>query len=106
MARVYKTSKSLNEILLESGKIDKDKLDKVISAQSGVTEGLGRRLVDLGLISEMVLLETLSEYLDIPFVSLKDLPPQAIMLESLSEKFMRQYKFVPLSLDDNILTIA
>ena len=106
MARVYKTSKSLNEILLESGKIDKDKLDKVLSAQSGVTEGLGRRLVDLGLISEMVLLETLSEYLDIPFVSLKDLPPQAIMLESLSEKFMRQYKFVPLSLDDTILTIA
>ena len=106
MSRVYKTFKSLNEILLESGKIDKDKLDKVLSAQSGVTEGLGRRLVDLGLISEMVLLETLSEYLDIPFVSLKDLPPQAIMLESLSEKFMRQYKFVPLSLDDTILTIA
>ena len=106
MARVYKTFKSLNEILLESGKIDKDKLDKVLSAQSGATEGLSRRLVDLGLISETVLLETLSEYLDIPFVSLKDLPPQAIMLESLSEKFMRQYKFVPLSLDDTILTIA
>jgi general secretion pathway protein E len=106
MARVYKTSKSLNEILLESGKIDKDKLDKVFSTQSGATEGLGRRLVDLGLISETVLLETLSEYLNIPFVSLKDLPPQAIMLESLSEKFMRQYKFVPLGLDDTILTIA
>ena len=106
MARARKIHKSLSEILLESGKIDKDKLDKVLSTQSSSTEELGRRLVDLGLISEMVLLETLSEYLGIPFVSLKDLPPQAIMLENLSEKFMRQYKFAPLSLDDNVLTIA
>jgi general secretion pathway protein E len=106
MARAGKIHKSLSEILLESGKIDKDKLDKVLSTQSSSTEELGRRLVDLGLISEMVLLETLSEYLGIPFVSLKDLPPQAIMLENLSEKFMRQYKFAPLSLDDNVLTIA
>ncbi len=106
MARARKIHKSLSEILLESGKIDKDKLDKVLSTQSSSTEELGRRLVDLGLISEMVLLETLSEYLGIPFVSLIDFPPQAIMLENLSEKFMRQYKFAPLSLDDNVLTIA
>ncbi|MBW2221947.1 MAG: type II secretion system ATPase GspE [Deltaproteobacteria bacterium] len=70
------------------------------------TEGLGRRLVDLGLVSEVVLLETLSESLDIPFVSLKDFPQQTIVLEDLSEKFMRQYKFVPLSLNENVLTIA
>lgn len=106
MARVYKTFKSLSEILLDSGKIGKDKLDKVLTAQSGSTEGLGRRLIDLGLISETVLLETLSEYLGIPFVSLKNFPQQTIMLENLSEKFMRQYKFVPLSLNDNVLTIA
>ena len=101
-----KTVKSLSEILLESGKISKDKLEKVLTAQSNSTEGLGRRLVDLGLISETVLLETLSEYLDIPFVSLKDFPQQTIVLENLSEKFMRQYKFVPLSLNENVLTIA
>ena len=101
-----KTVKSLSEILLESGKINKDKLEKVLTAQSNSTEGLGRRLVDLGLISETVLLETLSEYLDIPFVSLKDFPQQTIVLENLSEKFMRQYKFVPLSLNENVLTIA
>ncbi|MBW1764525.1 MAG: type II secretion system ATPase GspE [Deltaproteobacteria bacterium] len=101
-----KTVKSLSEILLESGKISKDKLEKVLTAQYNSTEGLGRRLVDLGLVSETVLLETLSEYLDIPFVSLKDFPQQTIVLENLSEKFMRQYKFVPLSLNENVLTIA
>ena len=77
MARVHKTSKSLSEILQESGRVDRDKLNKVLSTQPGTTEGLGRRLVDLGLISETVLLETLSEYLDIPFISLKDFPPVA-----------------------------
>ena len=101
-----KAVKSLSEILLESGKVSKDKLDKVLTIQLNNTEGLGRRLVDLGLVSEVVLLETLSEYLDIPFVSLKDVPQQTIVLESLSEKFMRQYKFVPLSLNENVLTIA
>jgi len=101
-----KAVKSLSEILLESGKVSKDKLDKVLTVQLNNPEGLGRRLVDLGLVSEAVLLETLSEYLDIPFVSLKDFPQQTIVLENLSEKFMRQYKFVPLSLNDNVLTIA
>ncbi len=101
-----KAVKSLSEILLESGKVSKDKLDKVLTMQLNNTEGLGRRLVDLGLVSEVVLLETLSEYLDIPFVSLKDFPQQTIVLENLSEKFMRQYKFVPLSLNENVLTIA
>ncbi|MCK5423484.1 MAG: Flp pilus assembly complex ATPase component TadA, partial [Deltaproteobacteria bacterium] len=101
-----KAVKSLSEILLESGKVSKDKLDKVLTMQLHNTEGLGRRLVDLGLVSEVVLLETLSESLDIPFVSLKDFPQQTIVLEDLSEKFMRQYKFVPLSLNENVLTIA
>jgi general secretion pathway protein E len=101
-----KAVKSLSEILLESGKVSKDKLDKVLTMQLNNTEGLGRRLVDLGFVSEIVLLETLSEYSDIPFVSLKDIPQQTIVLENLSEKFMRQYKFVPLSLNENVLTIA
>jgi len=106
MVMKNKMVKSLSEILIESNKISKDKLERVLSTQPNSSEGLGRRLVDLGLISETVLLETLSEYLNIPFVSLKDFPQQTIMLENLTEKFMRQYKLVPLSLDDNVLTIA
>ena len=101
-----KPVKSLSEILLASGKISNEKLEKVISAQPHNTEGLAQRLVDLGLISETVLLETLSEHLEIPFVSLKEFSQQTVMLDNLSEKFMRQYKFIPLSLEDNILTIA
>jgi len=101
-----KPVKSLSEILLASGKINNEKLEKVMSAQPQNPEGLAQRLVDLGLISETVLLETLSEHLEIPFVSLKEFPQQTVMLENLSEKFMRQYKFVPLSLEDKVLTIA
>ena len=101
-----KPVKSLSAILLASGKISNEKLEKVISAQPHSTEGLAQRLVDLGLISETVLLETLSEHLEIPFVSLKEFSQQTVMLDNLSEKFMRQYKFIPLSLEDNVLTIA
>ena len=105
-AMAIKAVKSLSEILLESGKMSREKLEKVLSSQSNSAAGLGQRLVDLGLISETILLETLSQYLEIPFVTLKDLPEQTIIPESLSEKFMRQYKFVPLSLEGNLLTIA
>ena len=101
-----KPVKSLSEILLESGKISNEKLEKVISAQPHTTDGLAQRLVDLGLISETVLLETLSEHLEIPIVSLKEFSHETVMLDNLSEKFMRQYKFIPLSLEDNVLTIA
>jgi general secretion pathway protein E len=101
-----KPVKSLSEILLASGKISNEKLEKVVAAQPHSNEGLAQRLVDLGLISETVLLETLSEHLDIPVVSLKEFSHETVMLDNLSEKFMRQYKFIPLSLEDNVLTIA
>ena len=101
-----KPVKSLSEILLASGKISNEKLEKVVAAQPHSNEGLAQRLVDLGLISETVLLETLSEHLEIPVVSLKEFSHETVMLDNLSEKFMRQYKFIPLSLEDNVLTIA
>jgi hypothetical protein len=81
MTGIHKTFKSLHQVLLESGRISKDKLDKVLSTQPGSPEELGRRLIDLGLVSETVLLETLGEYLGIPFISLKDFPVREILRE-------------------------
>jgi general secretion pathway protein E len=101
-----KTIKPLSEIVVESGKISREKLEKVLATPSATTEGLGQRLVILGLISETALLEIMSEYLNIPIVSLKEFTHQTVMLESLSEKFMRHYRFVPLTLENNVLTIA
>ena len=66
-----KPGKSLSEILLESGKISSDKLEKVLSVQPQSTEGLAQRLVDLGIISETALLETLSDQ-GLAFVHQKD----------------------------------
>ncbi len=101
-----RTIKPLSDIVVESGKISREKLEKVLATPSMGTEGLGQRLVNLGLISETALLEIMSEYLEIPIVSLKDFTHQTVMLESLSEKFMRHYRFVPLTLENNVLTIA
>ena len=101
-----RTIKPLSDIVVESGKISREKLEKVLATPSMTTEGLGQRLVNLGLISETALLEIMSEYLEIPIVSLKEFTHQTIMLDSLSEKFMRHYRFVPLTLENNVLTIA
>jgi len=101
-----KTIKPLSEIVVDSGKISREKLEKVLTTPLATTEGLGQRLVNLGLISETSLLEIMSEYLQIPVVPLKEFAHQTVMLDSLSEKFMRHYRFVPLTLENNVLTIA
>jgi general secretion pathway protein E len=101
-----KTIKPLSEIIIESGKVSREKLEKVLATPSPTAEGLGQRLVNLGLISETALLELMGEYLDIPVISLKEFTDQTVMLDSLSEKFMRHYRFVPLTLENNVLTIA
>ncbi len=101
-----KTIKPLSEIVVDSGKISREKLEKVLTTPMATTEGLGQRLVNLGLISETSLLEIMSEYLQIPVVPLKEFAHQTVMLDSLSEKFMRHYRFVPLTLENNVLTIA
>ncbi len=50
--------------------------------------------------------ESAGETSSIPGISYKDYPKQGVELDSLSVKFMKQFVFVPLSLEGNLLKLA
>ena len=98
---------TLFTILRTSGKITPDILKTVIGDDGGdPPQQICQRLIDMGFISEEDLLKIIGQYFGIPYISLKNHPGKTLFIESLSEKFMKQAKVVPLELKENSLTLA
>ena len=104
---MFAATDPLSDILLSSDKITPDILKTVIGEDGGdPPQQICQRLVDMGFISEEDLLKTLGHYFSIPYISLKNYQGKTLFIESLSEKFMKQARLVPLELKDNTLSIA
>lgn len=101
-----KTKKLIGQVFLERGLIDEEELKTALSLQAESREKLGKLLVDLGYISERDCLSVVSEHLGIPAVSASDFPPVPVIENVLTFRFMKQCKFVPVALRNNVLTLA
>jgi len=98
--------KRLGEILMEKGLLDAEELDRALAVQSLRGEKLGKILSDLGFIAAREVLAALSEQLQIPLAGPGDFPPVSPELEGLSPRFMRQFHFVPLAVEDSTVVLA
>ncbi|MBI1747597.1 MAG: type II secretion system ATPase GspE [Acidobacteria bacterium] len=98
--------KAFGQVLIERGLLEEDELKTGLSLQRETNQKLGRVLVDLGYISEKDLLAALSDQLNVPFLSMADYPKMPIVENVFPLRFMKQCKFVPINLDNNLLSIA
>ena len=98
--------KRLGELLIERNLLQPDELEKALSLQRERPEKLGRILMDLGFISARDVLASLSEQLVVPVVGERDFPPVAPEVEGISLRFMRQFRFLPIGLEDSTVTLA
>jgi len=98
--------KMIGETLLEKGIIKPEQLDEALKEQKRTGEYIGAVLIRLGFISEKQLLMALSEQFSIPYQSIKDIPIDDKVVSSVSPKYVWHYKFMPLKLRGNLLTIA
>ena len=67
---------------------------------------LGKILVDLGYVSERDSLAVVSEHLGIAAISGSDYPAVPVLENALTFQFMKQCKFVPVALEENVVTLA
>lgn len=100
------SQKLLGQILLEKKKITPEELERVLLAQKETKFRIGHQIVNLGFVSEEDVLKALSLQLNVPYVSSQGYPAEPVILDSISLRFMKQNKFVPLSLNNGELTIA
>ena len=96
----------LGEILVERGQLEAEELEKALAVQSVRPDKVGKILSDLGYVAARDVLAALSEQLEIPIVAAAEFPAVSPAIEGLSARFMRQFRFLPLAVEDSTVTLA
>jgi len=98
--------RTLEQLLLEQGRISGDDLRKVKRLQQERGGPIWRLLLDLGFVSEEEMLPYRSELLGIEVVQRKDFPKEPPPLGTLNLKYLRHAKVLPLAQTNGTLTVA
>jgi general secretion pathway protein E len=96
----------LGELLLERKLITAEDLDRALELQKERGDKLGKTLVDLGFIAMRDVLAALSDQLNVPLVTIEGPPAASPETDTLSPKFLRQFRCLPLDRVDHTVTLA
>jgi len=97
----------IGEMLIKKGLITPAQLEMVMKESEKRGEVIGKTLVRMKLINQEQLLEVLAQQLCLVFYpNLKDTPVPEEVIKAVPAKFALHYKFMPLKIKDNVLTIA
>ncbi len=97
----------VGELLIQKGFITRQQLELGLKESQKSGEIVGKVLVQMKFITEEQLLEVLGEQLGLTFYpSLKDISVAPEVIKAVPVKFVWHYKFMPLTIKGNVLTIA
>lgn len=99
--------RKLGQILVDLGYLDEDQLWDILEEQKqSPGEVIGQVAKRMGLVTEDQITEALAEQFGMPVVHLAEttIPPK--VLELVPETMASVYKIMPISLMDNVLTVA
>ncbi len=99
-------TKKLGQVLVDLGFIDEEQLWDVLQEARDSGQLIGQAAVGRGLITEEQLLQALAEQHGLKAVNLAEVKPQAEAVALVPETMASVYKVVPLTLKDNVLTVA
>jgi len=98
--------KRLGEILIEKGLLQPDDLEKGLALQRERGDRLGRLFVEMGMLATRDVIAALAEQIEIPLVVAKQFPEFPPVPESISGRFLRQFRALPLEVTENELRVA
>jgi type IV pilus assembly protein PilB len=97
----------LGQILVDLGYMNEDQLWDVLEEQKQAPgEVIGRVAIRMGLVTEAQVSEALAEQWGMQVVNLKDTAITPKVLELVPETMASIYKIMPVSLKNNVLTVA
>ena len=96
----------LGEILIERRLITQEDLDRALELQRERGDKLGKILVDLGFVAMRDVLAALAEQLQVPLLAIDGPPAVSPETETLSPRFLRQFRCLPVALHDHTVTLA
>ena len=99
----------MGDILIAEGKIDQDQLEYALSLQGETSKGLGEVLLSLGYIEPPDFAQALAKRLRLDYVVISELSEDEVdnnVLDMMEEKTLRQYRALPLRIENNKLVVA
>lgn len=100
-------ARKLGKVLVDLGHLTEDQVWEVLDAQKQRSGALfGAVALELGLINATALTEALAEQWGMPLVSLADVAISPKVLELVPQTMAELYKIMPLSLKNDVLTVA
>ena len=98
--------KRLGEILVDSGVLTNEDIDKALAMQKGTNKRLGEVLLDENFISETDMIEALRMQLGIDFIDLTKAKIDASLTSLIPKNIAKQYRIVPVKLVGDRLYVA
>jgi type IV pilus assembly protein PilB len=102
---VNKTMK-LGDLLIFTGKLNKNQLTEALSIQKKTGQKLGEILVELGWVSEKDIIQTLEEQMGIERYDIQNNVMEPEIPKLISENLARRYTAIPVKITGNKLTVA
>ncbi|MGE5340740.1 MAG: GspE/PulE family protein [Candidatus Omnitrophota bacterium] len=99
-------SKPLGERLIDQGIITPAQLDLALKLQKRTGTMLGEILISLGFVSDDILSSTLAAQSNVTHVELNRLGIEPEVINLVPEHLARKNKLIPISLENNTLTVA
>ena len=99
-------AKRLGDILVESGHLTNEDIERALAIQKETGKRLGEVLIDENFISETELIESLRMQLGIDFIDLTKAKIDSSLTTLIPKNIAKQYRLVPVDLKGDTLRIA
>ncbi len=99
-------NQNLGELLVERGKLEPDKLQQARRLEQDSGERLGPLLVQLGMLAERDLAETLAQELDLELALTDAYPQTPAVPDRVTPEFLKQARAVPLEETEEHVLVA
>ncbi|MFA4982299.1 MAG: ATPase, T2SS/T4P/T4SS family [Candidatus Omnitrophota bacterium] len=96
----------IGQLLLQKGLVTIEGLERALLEQEYSKEHLGDILIKLGLINEDVFYKALSEKTGVEYIKLRSVKIDPSVIDKIPAKFATHYELIPISIDDNLITVA
>jgi type IV pilus assembly protein PilB len=98
--------KRIGDLLVEAGAITAGQLEEIVSEQKKTGAKFGETIVNLGILTEEDIVNTLAKQLGIEVIDLDEEDPDEETLKLVPETTARKHSLVPVKRDNGSITVA
>lgn len=98
--------KRIGDLLVEAGAITADQLEKILSEQRRTGAKFGEAVVNLDILTEEDIVNTLASQLGIEVIDLDEMDPDEEILKLVPETTARKHSLVPVKRENGSITVA